>query len=190
MTVAVYMLFRLPRWRNVWDTAVALGLGTALTLIQVLPAFNYLRQTHRLPVPFWDLLRDYGLHSRAVAWFVPNFFGNSVAKNWWGIATSNDVETAVYVGLLPLALILAALLLRRDWHTRFFAMWGGLGLLWALGTPAYGLLYVLPVFNGLHPSRAIHPTHFSGVYLGRLRVRSIAQIERPDALPLGGIGLG
>ncbi len=192
MTVAVYMLFRLPRWRNVGHTAVALGLGTALTLIQVLPAFNYLRQTHRLPVPFWDLLRDYGLHSRAVAWFVPNFFGNAVAKNWWGIETSNDVETAVYVGLLPLALILAALLLRRDWHTRFFAMWGGLGLLWALGTPAYGLLYVLPVFNGLHPSRAAILPILAAAVLAALGLEALLKLERPWPRRLwwGWLGLG
>ena len=180
MTVAIYMLFRLPRWGNVGHTAVALGLGTALTLIQVLPAFNYLRQTHRLPLPFGQLLAEYGLHSRAVAWFVPHFFGTAVTQNWWGPATSNEIETAVYVGLLPLALVLAALLLRQDWHTRFFALWGGMGLLWALGTPAYGLLYyLLPPFQGLHPSRAAILPIVATAVLAPLGLEALLKAERP-----------
>lgn len=191
MTVAVYMLWRLPHWRNVRHTLVALGLGTAVAMIQVIPAFNYLRQTHRQPLPFAELL-EYGLWSRAVAFFVPNFFGNSVAQNWWGPAISNDVETAVYLGLLAPLLAGGALFMRRDWHTRFFAAWGAITLLWALGTRAYGVLYLLPVFDGLHPSRASFAALFALIMLAVLGADALLRGQKVGlsaSLGAGAMGL-
>jgi len=128
-------------------------LGVGLSLIQVLPAFNYLRQGHRTPFSFAESL-SLGLKEWAVVALVPDFFGNPIHANWWGRTNYNEIT--FYAGLLPL--FLAALALALRWRlglTRFYAIWGGVGLLWALGTPLYGLLYVLPVFNGLWPSRAM-----------------------------------
>ena len=127
------------------------AVGVALSLVQVLPAFNYLRQGHRQALPFAESLHQ-GLLNRLVALFSPNFFGNPVDHNWWGAVNYN--ETAFYVGILPLFLAMLVPFLRRDRFSLFFLGWGGLGLLWTLGTPVYGLLYILPVFNGLLPSRA------------------------------------
>lgn len=166
MTAALYTLWRwLPvvwpavkkrDWaaaRLVGGTAVLLfGIGIGVSLIQVLPAFNYLRQGHRQPFTFSQSL-NLGLKEWAVVALVPDFFGNPIFKNWWGRTNYNEIT--FYVGLLPLFLAVLALVLRRDRWTGFFAIWGGLGLLWALGTAVYGLLYVLPVFNGLWPSRAM-----------------------------------
>ena len=173
MTLAVYMALRLDiagrllamvRQRRasagtgvasaIAVTVASLGGGVALSLVQVLPAFHYLSQTHRGRLPFAELLRD-GLFSRAIVLLVPNFFGSSVGDNWWGPSYSNDIETAFYCGLLTLLLASLALFVRRDWFSIFFAGWGALTLLWALGTPVYGLLYLLPVFSGLQPSRAV-----------------------------------
>lgn len=166
MTAVLYMLWRwgpllgtagrAKRWRStrvMAGTALfVLGLGVALSLIQVLPAFNYLLRGHRDAFTFAESLR-LGLKASAVVALVPDFFGNPIDNNWWGQTNYN--ETTFFVGLLPLFLTVIAIWLRRDRITRFFAVWGGVGLLWALGTPAYGLLYVLPVFNGLWPSRAM-----------------------------------
>jgi hypothetical protein len=163
MTLAVYGLWRLwPSFRRAtgWSRRAGLsGLyllpfvaGIALALVQVWPAFNFLSQTHRRALPFRDSLLS-GLWDRAVVSVVPNFFGNpSHGNNWWGIDNYNEVT--IYLGILPLLLIGLALFLRRDRMVLFFAGWGLLGLLWALGTPAYGLLYVLPAFSGLYPGRA------------------------------------
>lgn len=136
---------------------VALSLGTALCLIQVLPAFNYLRQGHRQALPIAELL-SYGLHSRAIVALLPNYFGNPVAHNWnlpGNQTILNYNETALYMGLLPLLLSGFAVFGWRRRPTLFFGAWGGLGVLWVLGTPAYRLLASLPIFNGLLPSRAI-----------------------------------
>lgn len=166
MTAVLYLLWRWgPLWwtavrhkklgqgRVVWGTAVfVLGLGVALSFVQVLPAFNYLLRGHREAFTFSESL-SLGLKSSAVMALVPDFFGNPIDNNWWGQTNYN--EMTFYVGLLPLFLAVTAVWLRRDRITGFFAVWGGIGLLWALGTPLYGLLYVLPVFNGLWPSRAM-----------------------------------
>lgn len=157
--------------------AVSLGTGAALSLVQVLPAFHYLSQTHRGRLPFAESLSQ-GLFSRAVVLLVPNFFGNSVGRNWWGPSYSNDVETAFYCGVLTLLLAGLTLFVRRDWFSAFFAGWGALTLLWALGTPVYGLLYVLPVFNGLQPSRAAFLVTFCLAVLAALSVDRLMAIQR------------
>ncbi|MCA9957614.1 MAG: hypothetical protein KC443_01185, partial [Anaerolineales bacterium] len=158
MTAVLYLLWRL--WplvrqspRLLWSLWVLpMSLGVALSLIQVLPAFRFLLQSHRQPLT-WAESQQYGLLNRFAVLVMPDFFGTPLAGNWWGFDNYN--ETALYVGILPLLLIGAAVwLARKQRVAQFWLAWGGLGLLWALGTPAYGLLYRLPVFNGLLPSRA------------------------------------
>ncbi len=174
MTAVFYTLFCIFRQRQLirrWlGTAVLLfGGGVGLSLIQVLPAFNYLRQGHRAPFSFAESL-SLGLKEWAVVALVPDFFGNPIHANWWGRTNYNEI--AFYAGLLPLFLTTLALALRwRHGLTRFYAAWGGVGLLWALGTPLYGLLYVLPVFDGLWPSRAMP------VYLFSLAVLSAIGLD-------------
>ena len=207
MTAVLYMLWRwgplfwtavrAKKWRQgrlVAGTAVfVLGLGVALSLVQVLPAFNYLLRGHRDPFAFGDSLR-LGLKASAVVALIPDFFGSPIDQNWWGQTNYN--ETAFYVGLLPLFLVIMAIWLRRDRMTGFFAAWGGLGLLWALGTPVYGLLYVLPVFNGLWPSRAMTVLLFctailSGLGLDALLVADVNwQHVRRTAVIVGSALLG
>lgn len=159
MTAVLYLLWRLwplirrsPR-RGLRAVLLPLALGIGLSLVQVLPAFDFLRQSHRQPLT-WAESQQYGLLNRLVALVMPDFFGTPLAGSWWGFDNYN--ETALYVGIVSLLLVAAAAALgRRRGVTRFWLAWGGLGLLWSLGAPAYGLLYVLPVFNGLLPSRAV-----------------------------------
>lgn len=178
ITVALYMLFRLPRWTNLWLTATSLGLGTTIALVQVLPALHYLSQSHRQPLSLSQSLA-FGLKRFAVAWFVPNFYGNSLADNWWGGAMTNDFEIGLYLGLLMPFLLVTAVVWRRDWHTRFFALWGGLTLLWALGTPAYTVLHLLPVFNGLYPSRFAFIAIFCATMLAVLGLDALLTAAKP-----------
>jgi hypothetical protein len=144
---------RFGSWRPIlFIFLLVVGSGVVLSLVQVLPALVYLAQSHRQDLPFSESLH-FGLLNRAVVLFVPRFFGDPVSRNWWGVDNFN--ETTLYLGILPWLLAAAAFKLRRhSLYTRFWLLWGGLGLLWTLGTPLYGLLYVLPVFGGLLPSRA------------------------------------
>ena len=188
MTVIVYLLWRLfPLFKNAPDRVqrrrvqlplmLTLSIGPAVALIQVLPAFVYLSQTHRQPMTFAQSL-DFALLNRLIVMIVPNFFGNPVHNNWWGPQNYN--ETTFYLGLMPLLLAGMALLLRRDRWTIFFSVWGTLGLLWALRSPVYYLLHVLPIFNGLFPSRAIFLTVISVAVLAAL---SVDRLQQPGVLP-------
>jgi hypothetical protein len=167
------------------------ALAAALCLVQVLPAFLYLRQGHRQPLPFADSLRQ-GLWNRLVALLVPDFFGNPTDANWWGPGNYN--ETTLYLGLLPLFLTALAPLLRRGPAATFFLVWGAIGLLWALGTPAYGVLYVLPVFGGLLPSRAAFLVTLSVAFLAaivfdRLLESTAGSRRLPRAALLTAVGM-
>ena len=152
-------------------------LGAGLAAIQLLPSFQYLSQSHRSNINFSALL-SHGLLDRAVVLLVPNFFGNAVAQNWWGTPFSNDVETTFYASVSGLLLALLALVLRRDNITRFFGAWGILTFLWTLGTPAYGLLYLIPLFRGLSPNRASFMVAFSLAVLAPLALDAL--LERPE----------
>jgi len=177
MTTAVYLSARLfHMWRAEPSSPIirrrvggaftaVFSIGIGLSLVQVLPALTYLAQSHRQDLPFAESLH-FGLLNRAVVFLIPHFFGDPISKNWWGVDNFN--ETTAYLGILPLLLVAIAIYLRRDWITRFYALWGGIGLLWTLGTPVYGLLYVLPVFGGLLPSRAAVVVVFSGTVLAAL----------------------
>jgi hypothetical protein len=118
-----------------------------------------------------------------VVGIVPNFFGNpSHNNNWWGIDNYN--ETTFYLGVLPLLLVILALFLRKDTYTRFYAFWGSLGFLWMVGPPAYALLAVFPVFNGLSPGRAAILVAMCGSVLAALSLDSLLRnsLPRPGRL--------
>lgn len=182
LTVGVYLVWRLwplaaqARGRQRGFVALplllTLGIGTAVALIQALPAFNYLAHTHRQPMTYAQAL-DFALWGRLVVMVVPNFFGNPAHNNWWGPQNYN--ETAFYLGLMPLLLAGLALWLRRDRWTVFFSIWAALGLLWALRTPLYWPLSVLPVFSGLFPSRAIFLTVVGVAVLAAVSVDRLQQ---------------
>ncbi|MCL4263663.1 MAG: YfhO family protein [Anaerolineae bacterium] len=202
MTTAVYLLFRLriptAGWRwlrrggpgmgrqlKVAVTAVLLPLsiGLGLSLIQLLPAVHYLSQSNRKALSLAESMSQ-GLLNRGVVYVMPNFFGNNTHQNWWGPANSNFAETVVYSSILVLLLSGLALWLRRDFYSHFFAAWGGVTLLWALGTPAYLLLYPLPPFNGIQPSRAAFLVGFCLAVLAALAVDRLMEptLERPRTL--------
>jgi hypothetical protein len=175
LTAGIYLAARLGRqwWTargarpsllRLWPVTVVPTLALTLALVQVLPAALYLSRSHRQDLSF-SASMQLGLLNRGVALLVPRFFGDPITRTWWGIDNFN--ETTFYVGILPLLLAGLAVALRRDWYTRFFTIWGAIGLLWALG-PLYGILYVLPVFGGLQPSRAAVLVVFCGGVLAAL----------------------
>ncbi|VAW43551.1 hypothetical protein MNBD_CHLOROFLEXI01-371, partial [hydrothermal vent metagenome] len=187
MTLVVYMGLRFDMLRAAYSfvtrkkfaidklrlsiTAVtsSLFIGIGLSLVQVLPAFNYLSQSHRQALSINESMRQ-GLFSRGIVFLLPNFFGNAVDGNWWGPKYSNFAETIFYSAVLTLLLACLVLFMRKDFYSRFFSAWGGLTLLWALGSPAYFVLFILPVFNGIQPSRAAFLVAFCLAVLAALAV--------------------
>ncbi len=192
LTVVLYLLWRFwpllrakaakGKRRQIWLPLLLIpSIGAAVSLVQVLPAFFYLSQTHRQPLSYAESL-DHSMWRSLVVMIVPNFFGNPVQNNWWENlwGPQNFNEATFYLGLLPLLLAGLALTLRRDRRTLFFSLLGALGLLWAVRSPVYWLLHSLPVFNGLFPSRAIILTVISVPVLAAL---SLDRLQQPGFLP-------
>ncbi|MBE2183391.1 MAG: oligosaccharide flippase family protein [Anaerolineae bacterium] len=151
---------------------VVLGIG--LGAVQFIPLFELasinfrsgsasLEQIASWAHPFRDLLQ----------FILPNFYGspaqhsyldvfsgetisllnNAVTSTDWGM--KNYVEAALYLGILPLALSIYALIAKRDTNTPppyrpIFAVLALFSLTFMFGLPTYALIYLLPGINQLH----------------------------------------
>ncbi len=198
MTLAAYLFWRMfpllreRRTRKERQTLLLpilliflIGLG--LALVQVLPAFDYLSQSHRQALTFQQA-RERSLLNRFVVMLIPNFFGSPVDDNWWG--PRNFAETTFFVGLLPLFLTSLAAFTRRDRIAAFFMGWGLLGLFWSLGEPGYRMLHILPIFNGFFPSRAVIVPLFAVAVLSAMGLDCLMKVRPEDRKRYGRIALG
>ena len=120
---AAYFLFRLP-WQAWWQAVWAVLAAVGLAAVQLLPSLQLFSLNHRGELDF--SFAAGGLFPRDLAALVldrPN--GGRI----------------LYVGLVPLALMLLALALVRKRHVVFWAVVAVVGLLLSLGT--YGPLFRL-----------------------------------------------
>ncbi len=146
-------------WAGLWKAwgrmALAAGMAFALAAIQLLPTAEYLLvsargsgldEAYALSYSFWPW--------RILGLLLPGLFGSPVQGDYWGY--SNYWEDALYVGVIPLALSLAAIVrgLRAHpgWSTeaRFLVAVALVSLLLALGrnTPVFVFLFRhVPTFD-------------------------------------------
>jgi hypothetical protein len=184
----VYTLWRLwPFARKQFAKVAGLwawmfGVGVGLSAIQVIPALYYLSQSHRSAFT-WAESAERGLLRIANIMLVPNFYGTPLDLNYWGPDTLNFNEATAYLSVFGVLLTGLAIFVRRDRWTLFYTVVGVIGLLWALGTPAYRVLHVLPVFNGLFPSRAVYLVLFCGAILAALTLDRLLSAESMRLLP-------
>ncbi|MGB8646306.1 MAG: oligosaccharide flippase family protein [Anaerolineae bacterium] len=191
--------------------ALIVGLGGALAAIQLVPLYELVQRNFRSGSASLAQVTGWALPIRQVLTFIiPDFFGNPAHHSYldvfdwttrpapngalfWGI--KNYVEAGSYVGILPLALALIAVIasvsyyLGRIRHSKFkiqnsgfriptetsprgtqsefFAVLALLSLLFAFGTPLYSVLfYLLPGYNQLHTAfRWIFPYTLSIAFL-------------------------
>lgn len=133
------------RRRAVSAGAVMIGLGLALGSIGLLPALALARESIRPPF-HPDALVATGLPATHLVTAIdPWFMGDPRDGSYRGAQNVN--ELAIYVGLAPLLLALAAPFTRRD---RLAALLAGLALLVAaiaLGSPLARLLAALPMLR-------------------------------------------
>ncbi len=224
----LYLLFTYPRsaWREVvLGPAVGLvamvSLGLALGAVQLLPLYEIVSRSFRQgAVSLADVLGWAYPKRRIIAFLVPNFFGNPahhvvwdffsgryvaatvnahgdpITAFDWGI--KNYVEGAAYVGLLPLALALIAVLhpptggdvpprgirafvwrwLRHP-YVPFFAALALFSLGCIFGTPIYALVYALPFLSQSHsPFRWVFPLTVAVAALTALGATAVAEVRR------------
>jgi hypothetical protein len=87
---------------------LSLVFGTALAAIQLLPTAEYLAQSQRAAEIEFEYATNYSLWPwRFLTLLAPDMFGNPAMGDYWGSA--NYWEDALYIGLLPFLLALAAL---------------------------------------------------------------------------------
>ncbi len=158
---------------------VVLGLG--LASVQFIPLFEFAAMNHRSGSASYEAvigwahpLRDliqfilpnvYGSPAHhgyfdvfSRAWVdltiesIPNLRGERLLTIDWGI--KNYVESALYVGILPLALaaygVIASGRRGQPPYRWIFLILAGIGLSFMFGLPTYRLLYALPGIDQLH----------------------------------------
>lgn len=155
--------------------------GSALAAIQFLPTLELSRLAQRSADPGWKTFAlQYSMWPwRLITLLLPDFFGNPARGNYWGYATY--WEDAGYIGVLPFALAVLALLawLRRRWKRTpqephapeavpFFSLLALWSLLMALGsnTPVY--LWFFRYVPGFSQFQA--PARWLGVYTAAMAV--------------------
>jgi len=146
---------------SVLGTISATVLGVGLAAVQWLPTVELISLSIRgqdMPRAFFT---SYSLEPAALTQFFSPFA-------YLGMPQAGNMEYFAYFGMLPLLLLLLALLLRRDARTWFFAMFGAVALLLALGgnTPFYDWLYNVPLFNRFRvPARFLLLFTFAAAFL-------------------------
>jgi len=120
-TVAVYSIWRRPRWSSLGVLAVAMPLAAGLAAAQLLPAAEY-----------------FGLSSRASTSY-DAVSGGFPVQDVVQILLPGSVSgySPLYVGILPLLLIGAALVLRPERGVRFWLLVALVALLVSFGNQAF-----------------------------------------------------
>jgi len=154
------------------------ALGLALSAVQLIPLLEHVRTNWRAERADLNLVRSYAHPARDIAQFIlPNFYGSPAHHSYYDLFTrtmvdarvnadglqiidwgmKNYVESALYVGILPLILAAFALFTGRDKTRLMFAGLGAASLTFMFGAPTYALIYVLPGINQLNsPFRWIY----------------------------------
>ncbi len=176
-------------------TVGVLILGLVFAAGQLLPTIELAKQTGRVTHGASEAMKTAFPLSHLILYLVPNFFGNPVAYNYWGDfrdpGVLNFFETACYVGVLPLFLAVVGLgaqafppgvrrasRLSPIWYFSLLAVFG---LLLALGSPLYLLLYYLaPGFRELAGlGRALCLTAFGFAGLAAAGLDELLAREKP-----------
>jgi Bacterial membrane protein YfhO len=127
--------------------------GLPLAAVQILPTFELLRNSLRAEATY-EFFTSFSLPRRfALTFFAPYVMGGGDGRLFRApyVGPPFYAELVGYVGLLGLMLALAALMLRRDARTLFWAAAAAVCFMLALGGYAplgvYKLVYHLPVLN-------------------------------------------
>ena len=199
---------------------VLLGLG--LAALQLIPLYEFVQTNWRAERSSLETVLSYAHAPRDLLQFLlPNFFGNPAHHSYtdafsgalisdmqniegqpishieWGV--KNYVEGALYLGVLPLALAVYAVLSgirRRFEQAPYLILFGLLALVslsFMFGMPIYGLLYRLPGMNQLNtPFRWVFGLSLAIAALAGIGLHRLAQRQNSASTRLPriiGIGL-
>lgn len=174
-------------FESVLTAVLAMALGVGLAAVQLLPTFELIGLSIRGQEMSKTFFTSYSLELSALTQFLSPFA-------YLGIPQASNMEYWAYFGALPLFLLFLAPVFRRDARTWFFAMFGAVALLLALGgnTPLYERLYDVPLFNRFRvPARFLLLLTFAAAFLAATgfeelqnRVRSLTRRDSWFAVAL------
>lgn len=142
---------------SIWLFLIGFGLfvitGISLSAVQLLPTFELTQYSVREALSY-EWVSTFSLPpEKLITLLLPDFFGNMLNVPYWG--KSYLWEMSVYLGVIPLAMVAAGILLDRSKHVFIFSLIAAISLILALGkyTPLLMALYnYVPgfaVFRGL-----------------------------------------
>ena len=159
-------------------------IGACLFAVQLLPTMEFTEMTIREVGWNYELATDFSFHPvRLIGILIPKFFGDVsplVASFWLRDFYYSVWETAIYFGILPFAFAIYALLRKKSFKIKFFAIAALLSLWFALGRYgfAYYLVYLTPLFQKFRcPARFVYLFNFSMIILAGYGLKDI--LTRP-----------
>jgi len=171
--------------------AMIVGLGLAIAAIQLLPTAELAGLSQRAQITYEKSTEGSLAWAQLLTLFIPKLFGAAGAaeSTYWGPGTYWYFwETCVYVGMLPLMLmVISTSLIRKNSHVAFF--WGAavVTLLFALGNNFFLhklILTYVPGFDKFrNPARAGVFFALAGSLLAAFALQAMLQAEKnsPEA---------
>jgi hypothetical protein len=145
---AAYLLIRWPRPKALLQASIATILAIGIALPSLVPMVQLVRRSGYLPLRAAASLQLFFPLRHFRLFLEPMRLGSHAYHNWAGDPAlgvlNNDVETAVYVGLIALPLLLLGAFNRRARSRWFF-----LGALAVILAAMFGFLPVARVFAAL-----------------------------------------
>jgi hypothetical protein len=178
-------------WRTLLWVGGAMVLSSCVSLVQILPTYEFIRFCTRRFFPYESILSSAHHPVSLIKYLVPDFLGNPLDGTVWstwlqrgdGHFSQNYVSTTGYVGILPVLLAWVGLFARRRGALFFLGM-AIAALLIVFGTPLFRIAYQFPGFNFSRIDRMIFIYMLS---MGALAAWGIAGLEThrdPDPIPV------
>ena len=131
-----------------------------LGAVQLLPGLELIFHSARSPLPKDFLLEKVLLQPwQLISAFIPDFFGNPATRNYF--LTDTYIGKVLYIGLLPLAFSILAVLGKKNFWIWFFSLAALICLFLTIASSLTGFLYALPIFSSLSPTRILFIFQFS-----------------------------
>lgn len=176
-----------------WAPAVVVGLGAWISAVQWVPLFELGRMTYRGAGLTYDSASAYAQTIQNLPTVVlPYLFRRPDGERWWTLW--DPWETHLYMGVLPLALAVFAVLAVRRRTVLFFTLVAIVGLLISLADESpiklFRALWQLPGFSSIRaPGRFSFLVVFGVAGLAGLGLDAWTRRDRPRQPPLW-LGIG
>jgi hypothetical protein len=136
--------------------AASFSVAAGLCAVQLLGVAEFSQHIFRRTETYAAVLKTALPYRHLPTLLIPDYFGNPVDLNYSGPGI-NYTQLVLYMGMATLLLAVVGLFKRPGRATAYFAILGAVGILAALGTPFYRVLYFL--VPGL--SRTTHIARFT-----------------------------